>query len=217
MTALPQAQQLQGETRTQVSQLISQFNQLITTQDDWRASYEQVNATLSTLLSSGAASSSTSSSTQGAVGTSGSVTVDPAIRAKLEEFRTHLNAFYSSAGGSAAASSPTSSSAAAGSAATPTGSMPSSGSTAPPAASSTSATGSMGEAPSASTSSDAESHIDAIQRILDQASSSGSSAAGTSGAAAAPSGTSSSSITLTQQQIDQIKMHLQQLRASIKK
>src|SRR6185295_13820121 len=42
LAALPEAAKLQGETRTQVSQLISSFNELITTQNDWKAAYQKV-------------------------------------------------------------------------------------------------------------------------------------------------------------------------------
>lgn len=199
MTALPQAQQLQGEARTQVSQLISQFNQLITAEADWRSSYEQVNSTLTTLLNSPSSAVDASSSTTGAVGTSGSAggaaTIDPAIRTKLEEFRTHLQAFYTAAGGDAAN-----------------------------AADSDSTTSMRNAAPD-----DVESHIAAIERILDQAGAgagassgstgstgSSSSTVGTSGSTSAAS-VSGGGVTLTPQQIDQIRAHLQQLRSSIKK
>src|SRR5260370_27531641 len=37
LTATPEAARLQGDARTQVSQLISNFNDLITTQSDWRS------------------------------------------------------------------------------------------------------------------------------------------------------------------------------------
>src|ERR687892_601116 len=42
LTSLPEAAKLQGDARTQVSQLISNFNELITTSANWRASYEKV-------------------------------------------------------------------------------------------------------------------------------------------------------------------------------
>jgi trimeric autotransporter adhesin len=205
LTALPQAQQLQGDVRTEVSQLISQFNQLITTQDDWRSAYEQVNNTLNTLLNS---SGSSSSASQGSVGTSGSAsasasaTLDPAIRGKLEEFRTHLQAFHSAAGGEAAGASAS-----------------------PGASSAAGATGASADA--------AESHIADIERILDQAGAGSSSSASTSGTSGSTTGTatgstsgtstsgtptaSASSVTLTPQQIEQIRMHLQQLRTAIRK
>lgn len=97
LTSLPEAAKLQGDTRTQVSQLISNFNALITTQADWHASYAKVDETLTSLLGPAAAGDQP-------VGTSGSTALDPAVRAKLEEFRTHLKAFESAAGGAASAS-----------------------------------------------------------------------------------------------------------------
>src|SRR5260370_21695226 len=42
LTSLPEAARLQGDARTQVSQLISNFNDLITTQSDWRAAYPKI-------------------------------------------------------------------------------------------------------------------------------------------------------------------------------
>ena len=39
LTSMPEAAKLQGDARTQVSELISNFNELITTQADWRAAY----------------------------------------------------------------------------------------------------------------------------------------------------------------------------------
>jgi hypothetical protein len=50
LTQLPAAAQLSGEARTHVAQLISNFNELITTQSQWRASYGKVTANLDALL-----------------------------------------------------------------------------------------------------------------------------------------------------------------------
>jgi hypothetical protein len=50
LTQLPAAAQLTGEARSQVAQLISNFNELITTQVQWRASYAKVAANLNSLL-----------------------------------------------------------------------------------------------------------------------------------------------------------------------
>src|SRR6185437_3773854 len=44
MTQLPAAQALTGEPRAQVSQLITNFNELITTNAEWKASYSKVEA-----------------------------------------------------------------------------------------------------------------------------------------------------------------------------
>lgn len=101
LASLPEAAKLQGDSRTQVSELISNFNELITTQANWRAAYDKVDANLTTLIGPDAADPSAASGTAGAVGTSGSSasTMDPAIRAKLVDFRTHLKAFKEAAAG----------------------------------------------------------------------------------------------------------------------
>jgi len=101
LTQLPAAAQLQGDARTQVSQLITNFNELITTQSNWKASYAQVQANLEALIGpSMQADASRSTGTPGAVGTSGATaaaSVDPAVRAKLTEFRSELDQFEKAA------------------------------------------------------------------------------------------------------------------------
>jgi hypothetical protein len=117
LTQLPAASQLTGDARTQVSQLISNFNELITTNTEWRASYAKVQANLNALVGDQRADESPApaptpgaAGAAGAVGTSGTTGVDPTIRAKLVEFRTHLMDFEKAAGGGASASaSPTAS------------------------------------------------------------------------------------------------------------
>ena len=144
LTQLPAAAQLQGDARTQVAQLIQNFNELITTNENWRASYDKVEANLTALLGPAQegteaaatpsaapqagtpqASSTTPPSeppasaqgtqatqgtqntqgtgTEGAVGTSGTaagaVTLDPALKQKLVDFRNHLKAFHTAASG----------------------------------------------------------------------------------------------------------------------
>ena len=136
LTQLPAATQLTGEARTQVAQLISNFNELISAQSNWRASYAKVNSNLNALIgpengdaeaTAGAAAAPSASAaaaggaqapatgeapnagaapaapggTPGSVGTSGSTTVqiDPAIRAKLVEFRQNLTEFQKASGG----------------------------------------------------------------------------------------------------------------------
>ena len=73
LTQLPAAAQLSGESRTQVAQLISNFNELITTQSQWRDSYAKVNANLTALIGPDPVASdpTNASGTAGAVGTSG--------------------------------------------------------------------------------------------------------------------------------------------------
>ena len=106
LTQLPAAAQLSGEARTHVAQLISNFNELITTQSQWRESYTKVSANLASLIGpeTGATTPPSASGTAGAVGTSGTATaeIDPAVREKLVELRRHLSAFEKAAGGSAA-------------------------------------------------------------------------------------------------------------------
>ena len=112
MTQLPAAAQLAGDARTQVSQLISNFNELISTNTDWRASYAKVQANLNTLVGeqradeSPAPAATPAPGAGGAVGTSGTTAIDPAIKAKLVEFRTHLMEFEKAAGGASASASP---------------------------------------------------------------------------------------------------------------
>jgi len=112
ITSMPEASRLQGDARTQVSQLISSFNGLISAQSDWRSAYTKVDENLTALLGpdSGdqppaAAGTAGTSGTVGTSGTAGSG-LDPAIRAKLVEFRTHLKAFEKAAGGSASSDNP---------------------------------------------------------------------------------------------------------------
>ena len=97
LTQLPAAAQLTGEARTQVSQLISNFNELITTTSDWRSAYAKVEANMTSLL--GPEPTTPPAATAGAVGTSGTVTLDPAVREKLIEMRKHLSEFERVSGG----------------------------------------------------------------------------------------------------------------------
>jgi hypothetical protein len=174
LTSLPEAAKLQGDSRTQVTQLISNFNELITTQANWRASYDKLNANLIALLGPDSPDPASAAGTAGAVGTSGASTadIDPAVRAKLAEFRTHLKAFEKAAGGAQPAASDTMPPAAAtGSTSNPAN--PAQATQPPPPASATSAgvsgaTGTSGTMPAAdSNKAEADKHLDAISAILD--------------------------------------------------
>ncbi len=108
VTQLPAAAQLQGEARTQVAQLITNFNALITAQSDWKDKYNAVEQSLNALIgpSAGSAVGTTGSATPAPAGTSGTTatagaatTVDQAIKTKLEELRKHLTAFNAAMGG----------------------------------------------------------------------------------------------------------------------
>ena len=111
VTKLPAAQQLSGELRTQLTQLIANFNELITTNTEWKASYAKVDANLTALIGAQTADESTTApaaatagatAPAGAVGTSGTTatTLDPGVKAKLTDFRTHLKEFEKAANGS---------------------------------------------------------------------------------------------------------------------
>ena len=124
LTSLPEAAKLQGEARTQVSQVIANFNELITTQENWRAAYAKLDANLTALIgadpanannpttvgtsgTAGTAGTAGTTGTSGTTGTTGTATtatsgiaqLDPAIRAKLVEFRKHLSEFEKASGG----------------------------------------------------------------------------------------------------------------------
>lgn len=186
LTSMPEAARLQGDARTQVSQIISVFNDLITTQSDWRTTYAKVDASLTAVLGSDTPDQAPpASGVTGAVGTAGAAaaTLDPAVRAKLLEFRTHLKAFERAAGGNApGAMAP---SAMAPSPATDaTANPPSPANPAPPPAD-------QAKAAEAAGHSEADKHLDAISAILNQ----------------------SKTGTLTKAQTAALKKHVVQLRA----
>ncbi|HEX5475041.1 MAG TPA: hypothetical protein VFX12_10305 [Vicinamibacterales bacterium] len=225
LTQMPEASRLSGEARTQVSQLISNFNELITTQSDWHAAYAKVEGNLNTLLgpegsdeSATAPTSPAQSSAPGSVGTTGTTPntqIDPAIRAKLVQVRSDLKQFEQAAGG-AAASSAMNPPASTGAPSSPAAAYPSSSASAAasnPASTEPSAqAGSQGQL-SEATRAQVKQHLDAIAAIVDQAL--GTSASGQPGAkpeeATGTTGTSAKG-TLDRAQIEQIKMHLDQLR-----
>ena len=103
LTQLPEAVQLSGDARTQVSQLITNFNELITTQTEWRATFAKLQANLTALVGAETTDEAPvtppATGTPGAVGTSGMTTLDPKIREKLIELRSKLAAFEHAAGG----------------------------------------------------------------------------------------------------------------------
>jgi hypothetical protein len=203
LTQLPAASQLAGETRAQVSQLITNFNELITTSSEWKASYAKVDANLTALLGAPAGdepppAAAVATGTPGAVGTSGATTLDPAIRAKLIEFRAHLKDFEKAAGG-ASAGAPAN-------APSPTSAAPSPSPAAPspsPAAASPATAATAAPEPAAASSDQASSeeatrHIQAIETIL------------SSSPADAP-------LTLDKTQVEQLRLHLTLLKKIVDK
>jgi len=226
LTQLPAAAQLTGESRTQVSQLITNFNELITTKENWRASYDKVNANLTALLGPEGAeqpAAQNAPATQGAVGTSGTVaaSVDPAIRAKLVEFRTHLKQFEQAAG--AGGNEPPAASPSASSTMNQSNSPASQPPTGQPASTTGQSTaGTTGSTPSADQPAsamgqdNAVQHIEAIEAILNGRSSASSSTTGNAPAATTGAATTGT-ITLNQSQVEEIRMHLAELRKAVKK
>jgi hypothetical protein len=116
LTKLPEAAQLQGQQRDQVASLISNFNAFATATTDWRSKYEVVDKNLDEMIGSGdqaaaaapspspsadpsatpsSAGSTAAPETAASAGTGG---FDPAIAAKLQEVRTHLNKFEEATG-----------------------------------------------------------------------------------------------------------------------
>jgi len=195
LTALPEAAKLTGDARAQVSQLIANFNELITTQANWRAAYGKVDANLTSLLGPDVPAPAADQP----VGTAGStgIQLDPSVRTKLTEFRSHLKAFETSAGGAAAEAGAGAMPPAAATAST---SNPANPTAAPGSVNPSSPTTSMApadrekaaaEVAASAPNADAQKELDAISKILD---------ASRTGA-------------LTKAQTAQLKKHVEALRA----
>jgi hypothetical protein len=248
LTQLPAATQLTGDARAQVSQLINNFNQLITTKAEWRSVYAKVEENLTALLGAQTTDESVAraSGVAGAVGTTGTVSgLDPAIRAKLMEFRDHLDKFEAAAGGQAAPDAPAATPAPAASAnppaaspSTPTSAAPAAAppATAPPAAAPPTATAATTPATPASPAAapapndrvvqvdpeEAVRHIEAIEVILNAQAAAQAAIGGRVGTSATPSGSTRTSVapadvTLNREQIEQLRTHLAELRRLINK
>jgi hypothetical protein len=203
MTQLPAASQLTGDARTQISQLISNFNELISAESDWKASYDKVTANLSILLGpENVEPAPPATGTPGAVGTSGTIQLDPAVREKLVELRLQLKEFEKAATGGvtsdpAASATPTPMT-------TPPSTTPPS--TTPPSTTPPSTTPPSGtpettpttEAPGqAAGNAEIARHIAAIEAMLKSEDDSGG-------------------ITLTKAQLEQLRTHWAALKASIR-
>jgi ElaB/YqjD/DUF883 family membrane-anchored ribosome-binding protein len=187
MTKLPEAAKLQGQARTEVNALITNFNALISaTGPEWKDHYQRVRQNVMTLLPA----SGTASSSQSAVGTSGSqaVQLEPAVEEKLKDVRRHLDLFAEAAGvepvggGTSTAGSST---------ATQDPPPP------PPPAT----TGTAGAGTTNPAQAEIDRHIDALSQIVDRALS------GTTGEA---------QVSLDRAELEQIRRHVQQLREAIR-
>lgn len=189
MTQLPAASQLTGDARAQVSQLITNFNELISTRTDWRVPYSKVQENLTALIGSATAdeSAARTTGTAGAVGTSGAVALDAEIQSKLVEFRRHLDRFEQAAGGAAQAAAAESQ---AGAAHPHAGTM-------------------AGSASPQIDRAEVLRHIQAIEAILNV-----QGAAGTTGTTqpGPETGATQAGVTLSAAQVDQLRSHLSELR-----
>ena len=201
LTSMPEAARIQGDARTQVSQIISNFNELITTQSEWRSVYAKVDTGLTAVLGPDAPEPAPpATGVTGAVGTAGSTTasLDPAVRAKLVEFRAHLKEFERAAGGaSAGAMAPTvATDATATNPVNPATNPTASPTTNPPAnpPSATPAATDQAKTAEQAGHSEADKHLDAIAAILDQ----------------------SATGTLTTAQTAELKKHVAELRMLLK-
>jgi hypothetical protein len=186
MTKLPAAAQLQGEQRTTIANFIQAFNAFATATTDWRSKFQAVDSQLEQILASADAAGSAS-------GTAGTTT------------------------GSATGSTSTT-------------------------ANASGATGAAGSAPAAGSldptivaklrevkqhldafqeaSGDPTPHYDAIEKIIDSAmngtSGSASASVGTSGTSASATtgdASASGSVTMTRAQLEEIRQHVEKLRA----
>jgi hypothetical protein len=194
MTQLPAASQLTGDARTQVSQLISNFNELISAESDWKASYEKVTANLSILLGpENVEPAPPATGTPGAVGTSGTIQLDPAVREKLVELRLQLKEFEKAATGGVA-SDPAASATPAPMTTPPSTTPPS---TTPPSTTPTTGAPAMEAPTQAAGNAEIARHIAAIEAMLKSEDDSGG-------------------ITLTKAQLEQLRTHWAALKASIR-
>jgi hypothetical protein len=196
MTQMPEAAQLTGDARTQVSELISNFNTLISTPTNWSAAYAKVEANVTSLIGPKGATDEPAprTGTEGAVGTTGPVTLNPELKAKLVEFRGHLERFEEAAGGARTDDAQPAA-------------APASG--APAAAAPAAAAPATAEPPAhASTMSrdEAMQHIQAIETLLGG----NASAPGTPGAAP-----STSPVTLDAAKVEQLRSHIAELKRII--
>jgi len=152
-----------GDARTQLTQLIANFNELITTNENWRSSYDKVNANVVALLGPDMPepSQAPAAGAPVAVGTSGTAaaTLDPAVRAKLVEFRNQLTEFEKAAGADKPAAS-------AASAATPAAAATVVTTTAPPSSPATEQSAASPQPAEVMGQNSALAHIDAIEAIL---------------------------------------------------
>jgi hypothetical protein len=185
LTKLPAATQLQGEQRTQIANFIQSFNAFATATTDWRSKFQAVEQQLDQILAS-ADSSNTSSGTAGTTGSS-------------------ATAATSSGSGATGATGASGTAAAAGYDATIISKL----------REVKTHLDAFQEA-----SGDPTPHYDAIEKIIDSAlngGAAGSGSVGTSGTTstgATGDASASGSVSLTRAQLEEIRQHVEKLRAA---
>ncbi len=220
LTQLPAAGQLQGDARAQISDLINNFNELITKQSDWKASYDKVENNLATLVG---APSDPGAAPAGAVGTSGKIDLDQGIREKLVEFRAHLQKFEEVASGMAPPPEDTRSSAPPANqpAEPPPPDTPDPPDTPEPPDVAPPTTPDDEPDPAIVGPAELLQHIEAIEAMINEqaAAQSGGQAPGAVGTAGAPQAPNAPAalpeVRFTQDQLAQIRVHLMEMRRAI--
>jgi hypothetical protein len=224
LTQLPAAGQLQGDARAHVTQLINNFNELITTKADWRAPYAKVQGNLAALMGPASADEpARASGVAGAVGTSGAAsTLDPAIRAKLMEFRNHLDQFEKETAAGTTAATPATAPPATNTPPPPTTAQP----PPPPPTDPPAAQPPPSDRPATVDPQEAMRHLEAIEVILSAHAGAQAAAQAAAGGVVGTTGTPSGStrttvtgkdVTLNQAQLEQLRTHLAELRRFIEK
>ncbi len=222
MTQLPAAGQLAGNPRRLVQQLITDFNAMLTIDTGWRASYEKVDSALDDLLEP--AVPEPASGTNGAIGTGGTANaIDPTIRAKLVQFRAHLDQFEDVASGHATPN--------------PVAPAPAPQTPNPPMTSSLAAPPAIDDRPDSPpaptpdpreepqgvsvVARDVLRHVEAIEVILGAQAAAQQAATAAAGGAVVSTPTASGStkttitgpnVTLNKEQLDQVRTHLKEIR-----
>jgi len=197
LTKLPAASQLQGEQRQQVAQLIGDFNAFATATTDWRPKYDTIDRELDQILGLGGStgmsgSASGSASGTGASGSAGASTGSTADASTAGTSGTASGAVGTSGAGAAGALDPT-------------------------------IIAKLREVRThldgfEEASGDPTFVVEKIEKILDQAAGggSGSSAVGTSGSTGS-SASAGGSVTLTSEQVQELRRQLDTIKAAAKR
>jgi hypothetical protein len=197
LTKLPAATQLQGESRQRIATFISDFNAFATATTDWRSKYDAVDRELDQLIGadSGSAAAGSTSAAPSSSSTTGSTTGSP-----------------STPGSSSTPADPNASASSSASGAVGTGGSAGAGSLDPTIVAKLKEVRTHLDQFEVA-SGDPTFVVEKIEKILDQADggSTASGAVGTSGSSA------SGSITLSSEQVQELRRHLESIKAAAKR